>query len=297
MQKRDFLKALAIGGMGGLAAGGLGATGGRGGPNPAALSKYQQRFEEILDTNTFRAGYAVYPAFFMRDANTGAMSGIFYELSLRIAELAGLNIEWAWESQYGTVGNDLDSGKYDLYCGGIWPEMQRARLINFSDALFYSGLEVYHTPSLTGKVTDVKQLNDATYTMATIDGEMSSIVHRTDFAKAKTVSLPVNADISLLAENVATGRCDFTTIERTIAMEYLQHNPGKLERLAGSKPIRVFSNTFAVARDNLPMMNMLEVGLRELLFSGAVEEILKKYEAVPGSLYRVVSTYDLTGTN
>lgn len=291
MDKRDFIKTLAIGGMGGLAAASLGG-GKQNAVEAANLLKYQKRFEEILQTGVFRAGWAVYTPFFMRDTATGQMSGIFYDLSVRIAELAGFTIEWASESQFATIGNDLDSDRFDIYCGGIWPEIRRARLINFSDALFYSGLEVYHHPRLTGKVTDAKQLNSASYTMATMDGEMSSILQRTDFSQTQTVSLPANADISMLAENVASGRCDFTTIERAVALEYLQHNPGKIVQLAGSKPIRVFPNTFAVARDNAPMMNLLEVGLRELLFSGVVEEILKRYEKVPGSLYRAISTFD-----
>lgn len=290
MEKRDFIKALAIGGMGGLAVASLG--GNRAAPNAAALNKYQRRFQEILDTNRFTAGWITYAPFFTVDTVTGKKSGIFYDLSMRIAELAGFEIDWAPETSFAMVANDLDSGKFDVHCGGLWPELRRARLINFSDALFYSGLEVYHHPRLHGKVTDVKQLNDAAYTMATIDGEMTSIVQRTDFNNAKTVSLPANSDITMVIENIANGHADFTVVERAVALEYLLQNPNKIERLAGSKPIRVFSNTFAVARDNLPMMNLLEVGLRELLFSGTVEQILQKYEKVPGSMYRAVSTFD-----
>ncbi|MGE3769420.1 MAG: substrate-binding periplasmic protein [Bdellovibrionales bacterium] len=290
MEKREFLKTLAIGGLGGAAAGALGSSPAT--TDATRLEKFIKRFEEIQRTRTFRAGWAPYTIFFSKDDN-GQLGGVFYDLTMKIAQMLDWQVEWIAASTYGTIGQDLDTMRYDVYCGGIWPSPTRAILMSFSDSAFFSGLEVYVRPDLAARAPQVEDLNSSTYRMAMMDGEMTSFLHKADFDKAAAVSLPQTAQVSELLVNVATGKADFTVIERITAAEYLAANPGKVVKLPNSKPLRAFPNTFAVARDSLPMLNIFQVALQELLNSGYVEQLLTRYETVPDSLYRVVSTFQV----
>jgi ABC-type amino acid transport substrate-binding protein len=289
MDKRDFLKTLAAGGMGGVAAAatlGRSSTG-----DQTRIDKYRQRFDEILGTRKIRAGWAAYEPFFMRDPVTQQFSGIFYDLTVKIGELAEWQLDWAPESTFATIGSDLDSGKFDIYCGGLWPNVGRATLISFSEGAFYSGVEVYCRPETVAKIADVTALNNPAYKMAVIDGEMSMAIKRSDFPLSQTHDLPQNTPVSDLMLNVTSGKADFAVVERVVALEYMEKTSSRVERPKGSKPIRAFPSTFGVARDNLPLLNVLEVALRELISSGEAERILRKYEKYPQSYYRTLSTF------
>ncbi len=107
-----------------VAAGVAGATAKVAKPESARAAK--DMAERIFDTRKMNCSYIAYAPFIMKDPNTGAMSGLFYDLTQKIGELADIEMNWNVETTYAALGEDLNEGKFDLFAGGIWPDAKRA---------------------------------------------------------------------------------------------------------------------------------------------------------------------------
>lgn len=280
MNRRTFMKFLTTAGVAVPVAAMTART--TNGTKPALA----QALERLLDTRQIRCSYIDYAPFVMKDPNTGKLSGIFYDLTQKIGEIADLDMQWRTETTIGTFTEDLRLGKYDVFAGGLWPEAKQAKAVNYSLPAFYSVLGVYVRNDDRRFDGHPDKLNDTTYRIATIDGEMSQIVQRSDFPKASVLSLPDTTDIAMLAESVKLGKADATIIEKAVANLYMQHNPGTLRNLTDSQPIRIFENTWAFAHGAPRLKAVLDTAVKELLFGGYVDKVLARYEEVKGSFCR-----------
>jgi polar amino acid transport system substrate-binding protein len=242
--------------------------------------------ERILDTRTINCSYIPYGNIFTKDPNTGKMAGIFYDLTEKMGALLELNVNWNVETTYATFAEDMKAGKCDIIGGGIWASPSRAKVANFSLPLFYSGLGFYVRSDDHRFDQSIDIINDPQFKIATIDGEMSHIVQRNDYPKASVVSLANNTDVSMLAENVATGKADATFMEKPLANLYLQKNPGRLRNVADAKPLRIFENTWAFAYGSDRLKTMLDTSIKTIASEGYIDRILEKYHE-QDSYYRV----------
>ncbi|MDE2030079.1 MAG: transporter substrate-binding domain-containing protein [Alphaproteobacteria bacterium] len=283
MNRRDFLNFAASAGI----AVGVGAAMADKAPQETKADKIAA--ERILDTRRMRCSYITYAPFIMKDPNTGKLSGMFYDLTQKVGELADFEMEWIEETSFATFPEDLRMSKFDLFAGGLWPEAKQAKVVNYSLPAFYSGLGIYVRGGDHRFDGDAAKLNDAHFRIATIDGEMSQIVQKSDFPKASVLGLPNNADISMLAESVTTRKADATIIEKAVADLYLKRNPGSLRNLTNAKPIRIFGNTWAFGYGAPQLKTVIDTAVDDMLFSGYVDEILAVYEPEQGSFYRVRS--------
>ena len=285
MDRRAFINLLTTAG---IAAPVAAATAKMIAPKSAATLKAERNIaERILDTRQIRCAYINYAPAFMKDPNTGKMSGIFYDLTEKVGELAGFDIKWDVETTFATFADDLRYAKYDLYGGGIWPDTKRATIVDFSMPTFYSGLGVYVRADDHRFDGKVNALNTPDFRIAAIDGEMSQIVQQSDFPKASVLGLPNNTDISMLAESLIGKKADATIIEKAVANLYMKKNPGALRNLTDAKPIRILENAWAYAYGSDRLDGIMTAAIKEMLYSGYVEKVLEKYEGVPGSFYRM----------
>lgn len=287
MDKRELLKLLAAAGIG-TAAGT--ALSGDGGP---MLPGTSQRLERILASNTIRAGYIVYPPFFSKDPNTGALSGLCYDVVTELAKNLALNIDWVEESFFGTAPAALDADRFDLAVGNFWPNAKRARVADFVAPMFYSGMHVLvrTDDSHYVGISDYSTFDNATYMFTTIDGDISALVIQQMFPQARVLTMPIGTDYAQLLENVSTGKADIALIETTTANRYIKSNPGKVRNLTTTKPFQVFANCFMIKKGEESLKAMLSTSMEELLNSGMMDRILEKYQASGIELYRVANPY------
>jgi hypothetical protein len=72
----------------------------------------------------------------------------------------------------------------------------------------------------------------------------------------------------------------------------LAANPGTIKPVLGGKPVRVIPNAnFALPKGDMRLKTTLDTACQDLLLSGEVERILKKYEKYEGSFLRVATPY------
>jgi len=234
--------------------------------------------DNVISTGVIRIGYVVYPPTLIKDPNTGALSGIAYDIAEQAAKNLGLETEWVEEVGWGSMIEGLRSGRYDMIGTLIWPNSARAREAAFSTPVMYSAVYPYARSGDTHFESDPARLNSDTVTLATLDGEMTTFIAQNDFPLAKTYALPQLSSVSELLLGVTSGKADVTFAEPAIANDFLKNNPGSIYRV-GDTPIRIFGNVFAVARGEHEFLAMWNVALQELAFDGTIKRTIQKYAA------------------
>jgi ABC-type amino acid transport substrate-binding protein len=184
----------------------------------------------------------------------------------------------------------LDSGRYDVFAGGLWPNVNRAKAASFSIPVFYSVIKAWGRNN-ESRFGDLAGINTPSVRIATIDGAMEDIIAQNDYPLATRVSLPQLSPFTQNLLNVQSGKADLTFAEPGIIREFLATNPGALKELAPDRPLRIFGNTLVVKRGDAQLKEFLDIALAELLYSGAVDRILRKYEPSPGVFPRVALPY------
>lgn len=258
-------------------------------PSGTATAR-QSAMERILQTGKIRCSYLVYPPYVRKDPNSGELSGIFHDVMNQLAVNAGLTVDWVEEVGYENIFPGLDSARHDVFCGGLWPNASRAKAAAFSEPIFYSVIKTWVRTD-ESRFSRMDALNDPAVSIATIDGAMEDIIARTDFPKAKRLSLPQLSPFTQNFLNITSRKADLTFAEPGIVFEFLKTNPGTLKEIFGSQPQRIFGNSLVIRRGDDQLREFLNAGLRELLYTGRVDKILTKYEPGANVFPRVATPY------
>lgn len=248
--------------------------------------------DDIIKNDTIRCGYLLYPPYFMRDPNTGIKSGIFYDIMEAIGKNSNLKIDWADnETGYENIFTDLDNNKYEVFAGGLWPNSTRAKVGAFSIPVFYSVIKTWGRANETRFLNNLKEINSPDIKIATIDGAMEDIIAKNDFPNATKVSLTQLSPFTQNLQNIISNKADVTFAEPGIIYEFLSKNPGTLKELAPDDPVRIFGNCLVVKKKEYDLQEFLDIALKELLYSGEIDRILKKYESNTNVFLRVAKPY------
>jgi ABC-type amino acid transport substrate-binding protein len=124
----------------------------------------------------------------------------------------------------------------------------------------------------------LSRANDPSVKIATIDGELSSIIAVNDFPNAPTTSLPQQTDVSQLLLQLTASKADITFVEPAIAEAFLKKNPNSIRRVASSDAVRLFPNAYLFKKGDAGLRDAINVAIMELQNDGEVSRILEKYD-------------------
>jgi polar amino acid transport system substrate-binding protein len=251
----------------------------------------QDGFDQVVATKTIRCGYVPYPPGLIKEPNSGKITGIFPETLEASAKDLGYQIKWTEEVGWGTMIEGLKAGRYDAICSPVWANSTRAQFAEFTQPLFFSGIGVYVRADERRFGNGLEGINSDSVTLATIDGEMTSIVADQDYPEAKRVALPQNSDVSQVLLNVLNRKADVTFVEPYIAEEFMKSHPGALRNLVAAKPVRIFPNTMLVAKGNYALKGLLDVMVSEMANSGRTDRLIAKYDLGSGTFYPLAQPY------
>jgi polar amino acid transport system substrate-binding protein len=256
-----------------------------------AAEKQGSAYDRVMSSGVLKCGYGVWAPNIIKDVNTGALSGIFYDYGEALGAATSLKVEWH-EVPWTDFVLELNNGRIDAMCAGIWPTGARARELIFTAPVNYVSIGAYVRADDTRFDNALAKLNNAGVTIATMDVEMSSIIAAADFPLAKTLAIPATGSQPQMLLNVAENKADVTFSDMATAQGFMKTNPGKLRALPGGETLRAFGNTIALGKGEFALKALLDTATLELLQSGAIEKILLKYEEYPGSLLRVAKPYE-----
>lgn len=248
-------------------------------------------YDRVLKTSEIKVGYISYPPSFIKDPNTGELSGIFYEVIEAVAKNMDIKLKYTEEVSWGTMIEALNTGRVDIVVTGIWPTSARGKKADFTIPIYYSVVKAYTRAENSSFDGNIKKIDSSDITISTIDGEMTSIIASSDFPNAKTASLAQTSDISQVLLEVASGKADLSFVEPAIAQEYIKNNPNKIKAIEGVQPLRVFPNVMMINKGEEKFLSMINTAIGELNNNGYVDKIINKYEKYPESFKRVALPY------
>jgi ABC-type amino acid transport substrate-binding protein len=257
----------------------------------APIAKEESVYDRVMRTGVIRCGYADYPPFLSKDPNTGEMSGISVEIMNQLAQSLALKIEWTEEVSWGTLIEGLRDNRYDLFCTGVWANATRARSVDFTIPFVYTPLDAYVRSDDARFDNNLAAINQPDIRISTIDGEMGDMVARQKFPQATRVPVSQGAEFSGVLLNVAANKADVVFAEPTVAAAFLEHNAGALKNVSAAHPIDILPSCFPFRLGQGELKAMLDTALEQLINNGQVDEIIKKYETVPGAYFPVALPY------
>ncbi|MDD5585519.1 MAG: transporter substrate-binding domain-containing protein [Alphaproteobacteria bacterium] len=252
---------------------------GRDAVQPAKESAY----DRVMRTKTLRCGYVVYDPAFMKNPNTGAFSGIIYDITELMAKRIGLKVDWAEEVNFGSMIEGLKAGRYDALCINGWNSGGYSPFLSQTIPLYYSAIDAYTWDGNARFDGDLKAANDPSIKISTIDGTATKVIADQNFPKASQLTMPQMTDYVTALINVADRKADLTFVERHLASAFMAKNPGKIQRVKLDKPIRYYANGLEMDIGEYKLLSMFNMTLEEMLGSGDIDAILARYQDTPPS--------------
>lgn len=270
-----------------------------GAPGVDALSQKETAYERVLRTGVLKCSYGLWDPGVMRDPNTGKLSGIMYDFMQEVGKSLNIKVEYIHEIDWSAIGTDLQAGKADAHCAGVWATPARGRQMAFTDPISFYPTVAFVKTGETRFDKDIKAVNDPNVTIAVIDDDVSEEIAKRDFPLAKRVSRPQIGNVEDLLVMVADGKADITFDGPGRYKPYNAANPGKLRMIATAKPIRIFPNTFAVDVHEHELLQMLNVSIHQLQDSGVFDKLKEQYSAKypVDFILPVVRPYDWQAVN
>lgn len=230
-----------------------------------------------MRTGTLRCGYVVWPPYLFKDPNTGAFSGISYDLITAISEEAGIKVTWTEETGWGTFHEGLNSGRYDAMCVGVWQSGARARAALLTKPAYYDGLYAFSKEEDKRFSEGIVSLDKPDVRIVVHEGDATQALRRMKFPHAQELALSPMSDSSQGVLSVAEGKADIDFESRFNVAKYNEMAKVKLVPVE-EKPVQLFGNSFAVKTGEYDLKFMLDSVIDTLVTSGKAEKILEPYK-------------------
>jgi ABC-type amino acid transport substrate-binding protein len=242
-----------------------------------AATSDQPAYERVMKTRTLRCAYFVWNPFFIKDPTTGAYSGINYDEVVQVAKILNLKLEITEEVPTSQYIDHLKSGRSDTFCVPIWPSGSLAGGLDFSMPVDYLGVYAMVRADDHRFDGDLGKLNSADVTVATQEAGYSQDIARETFPKAKQYAVSQDTDGSQLLLAVGSHKADVAFVDTFLMHAFSKSNPGMVKPLAGVKPVRILGDSFAVAKGETKLRDMLNVALTQMNQSGFFHDVLDKW--------------------
>ncbi|MGE3770073.1 MAG: substrate-binding periplasmic protein [Bdellovibrionales bacterium] len=237
---------------------------------------HESAYDRVMRTGTLRCGYFLWPKFVDKDPNTGALSGIAFDVAESVAQKFGLKVEWT-EVAIGSEVEALQTTKVDAICAANGPfNWKSAAYEDFVTPFAKFRIDVYGRANET-RFKIPADLNSPDVTFSALDGDLSTVYAVESFPQAKMLSLPNMADPSLLVLNVIDNKADVVLVDPvTVSMTEAQY-PGAIKPLF-ARPYGFIPTGMSVGKNQHALLQMLNQGMEILFDVGIMDKILDKYD-------------------
>ena len=257
------------------------------------VAQQQSVYDRVVKTGTIRASYASYPPYCIKDPNTGKLTGMLVEVIEEAAKRLNLKVAWVEEVGWGAIFEGLNSDRHDIFGAGIWRNASRGKVGDFTRPLLFNAIKVYGRPDET-RFKSLESINEDSVKISTLDGAIEDVIAKSDYPKANRVSVSQLNPWTDVLMNITSKKADLTFAEPVAVNLYLAKNPGTLKDLFPGHPVRIFALAYAFKLGEPKFKAMIDATLEEMQNDGSIENIVRKYEKVPGEYYRVALPYQDT---
>jgi ABC-type amino acid transport substrate-binding protein len=234
-------------------------------------------YDRVLKTGELRCSYGTWEPAIMRDPNTGEVSGLFFDLMQEIGNALNLKVTFTHESEWSQIAADLQAGKADAHCAGVWATPARGRRLAFSDPITFLPAVAFVREGDARFDNNLDAINNSAVTIAILDDDVSEEIATRDFPLAKRLSLPQLSGPEGLLNAVMAGKADITFDGPNRYNTFTRNHPDKIRMVSTERPIRIFPNTLAVDIHEHELLHMLNTALAQMQDNGTIERLRKKY--------------------
>ena len=245
---------------------------------PRLLSPSQPAFERVMKSHTLRCAYSsLRPYFVALDTDRNMRRGLAHDIVEQMGRILGLKIEWVEEVGPREVPDHLASGAEDAMCFPLWPDGKNAAVLDFTEALDYMPIYAFARSDDQRFDGNLGKLNVHDAVIPIIpEGEVKNIADE-DFPLASQLNIEVEPDPLHMMLAVTTKKADVGFGDPFTVGEFMRSNPGTLKYVANIQPVRVFGESFAVAKGETKLRDTLNVAIEEMQENGMIQVILDQY--------------------
>lgn len=258
--------------------------------NGLSNARKESLYDRVLASGKIRAAYGIYPPFCMKDPNFRRMSGIGVDALELVAKKLGLTIEYTEEVGWGSMVEGLQANRYDIIACPLWTNPSRARVAWFSKPLCFHPVFAYARKG-DKRFQRIENINSPRITTSSIDGTTEDLIAHTDFPNAKHLTMPQLTDISQSFLNLTSKKADIVLAEPGFASRFMKTNPNTIENIDPMSPLRIYSVCYIFKRGESEFKAMLDTVLDEVINSGEMERIIRKYETNKNAIFLVAKPY------
>lgn len=272
ISKRTFMKsALGVGGLG-LAAKLLDGVG-------SPREAYAQLLESGIDEKSalarvkkegkLRVGYAQTLPWFHKEAKSGSLAGIYYDVAEALAKELEVKTEYQ-EVSWADATVALRKGDFDVFGSSLFYTVPRALVVNYTAPLWHKGhLAVSHKDNAR-RFKSTADFNRPDVTFSINVGTREEHVLKVMFPKAKIVT--TSGQIVLAAEPVRTKKADLWVTGDLDALLFAKKNSAWAQVVDPSHPFGRGANTWAIRYGDPAWKFFLDMWVDNAVESGLVQQ-------------------------
>jgi polar amino acid transport system substrate-binding protein len=230
--------------------------------------------QRVLQSGELKVGYAVVPPWIIKDPNTGKLSGSCIETIEEIARLAGLKLTLV-EATWTTFVAGLQTGQYDLSIVPAYVTISRAKAMNFTRPVSYTGNTVV-IRSEESRFLKLQDLDQPGVTIAVIQGTQDHEFALKTFTRAIVKAIS-SQDIPILFAEVSARRVDAALADTYNARNFVRQHPDVREMMP-DKPYSILPAAWSVRYDDVALWQFINSALIYLEGNGVLQTLDRKYD-------------------
>ncbi len=277
--KRDFLKGAAV--LGGVAST-LGAV-------IAPRAAFAQTLEsgiskdstlaKILASGTLRVGYAQTGPFFYKNAKTGDLGGIYFDLATELAKQMNVKLEFK-EVTFQNATVALRRNDYDVFGSALTYTIARALAVDYIGPLFEVGSLLMVHKDNAGKFKTLSDFNKPNVTFSVVSGGSEEPRIPLLFPQAKLITTTGQAELG--AEPVRAKKAD-VWMSSQMAVLLMAKRTNWAAPFDPQNPLDKRPSSWAVRYGDLEWKNFLDFWAKFVRVNGETDRLLKLHVDTLGS--------------
>lgn len=230
----------------------------------ASTAVLAQDADKSMETDTLTAirakgelkvGVSVFEPWVMHNKE-GDLIGYEIEVARKLAEDLGVDLKLQPVGFDGIIG-DLNAGRFDIVITGMYATPERALLVNFTEPLNYSKVELVTNRSKESG-DDIADYNKPTVTIGLVAGTVYGDIAAEKFPNAKVQTFGNELDLfNALNEGKVTAAIASTPAPQIQA----KLSGGKL-KVALKEPLATYGEAIALRRDDLEFLTYMNTWVR-----------------------------------
>ena len=225
----------------------------------------------IRKAGELKVGVSVFEPWVMRDKD-GELIGFEIEVARKLASDLGVELKLQPVGFEGIIG-DLNAGRFDVVITGMYATPERALLVNFTEPLNYSLVELVANRDKAGGADSLGDFNKEDVTIGFVAGTVYGDLAAANFPKAKTQTFAQELDmLTALNEGKITA-----AIASTPAPEIYVKLGGKKLKVPVKEPLAKYGESIAVRKGDQELLNYLNTWVRYYRTSDWLQAEYKKW--------------------